>query len=235
MIVFLVTLFSGVEYNYNYSDERDSPLNLLDSLDTGILSQSCSTTYPENLENPNKSVKNHNHIEFHTDDDADLNYVREVLERAGFNENGFHVAWYSSDQPLSPLLFDEVEESWWPHEAECSEENINTVCRHQLLFDLVNEVIIEIYERSFTYYPTELSSSCRVRPMHGRFHDEEVLKSIRESLGLKPELDQTLDDPVTQDYAKDDGWMNLQMESECVALELEDLIFDELLEELICS
>lgn len=206
----------GVEYNYNYSDERDSRLNLLDSLDTGILSQSCSTTYPEN---PNKSVKNHNRVEFHTGDSADLNYVREVLERAGFNENGFHAAWYSSDQPLSPLLLDEVSECWWPHEAEC-------IGRHQLLFDLVNEVILEIYERSFTYYPKELSSSCRVRPMHGRFHDEEVLKSIR--------LDQTVDDPVTQDYAKeDDGWMNLQMESECVALELEDLIFDQLLEEMV--
>lgn len=224
-------LFSVVEYNNNYSNEMESPLNSLDSLDTELLSQPCSTTYAKNLEIPNKILKNYSRTKLLTDIDSDLNYVREVLECAGFDKNGFNMAWYSSDQPLSPLTFDEVEDSRWPHGAECSEENISVLCRHQLLFDLVNEVIIQIYEKSFTYYPKELSSGCRVHTMHGKFHDEEVLKTISKSLVLKPELD----DPVTRDYGQDDGWMNLQMESECVALELEDLIFDELLEELICS
>ncbi|KAK1357278.1 hypothetical protein POM88_050534 [Heracleum sosnowskyi] len=217
--------------NTNNSHERGSPLHSFNSLDADFVSQSCSSeTY---LENP--KTKNQIHTKLQTDDDADLNYAREILKVAGFNKNGFHEEWYLSEQPLSPLIFDEVEESWWPLGSECSQENLILLYHHQLLFDLINEVMLHIYETSFTYYPRALSTSCQVHPLHIANYEEEVLKSLSKHIVLKPELDQQLDDPVPRDLAKADGWMNLQMDSECVALELEDFIFDELLEELICS
>ena len=52
---------------------------------------------------------------------------------------------------------------------------------------------------------------------------------------MKPELDQTLDDVVGRDLAKGKGWMILQEEEEYVALELEEMIMDELLDEFIFS
>lgn len=224
-------LHSGSENAYIHSHERESPLPSFNSLDADFVSQSFSSeTY---LENP--QTKNHIHSRLHTDDDADLNYAREILKVAGFNKNGFHEEWYLSDQPLSPLIFDEVEESWWPLESECSQENLILLYHHQLLFDLINEVMLSVYETSSTYYPRALSTSCKVHPLHSASYEDKVLKSLSKLIVLKPELDQQLDDPLPRDLAKADGWMNLQMDSESVALELEDFIFDELLEELICS
>ena len=49
------------------------------------------------------------------------------------------------------------------------------------------------------------------------------------------ELYLSLDYYVSKDLAKYDGWMNLQFDSECVGLELDDLIFDDLLEEIIST
>ncbi|KAL1827557.1 hypothetical protein ACET3Z_005969 [Daucus carota] len=225
--------FEGCESAYNYSHERESPLHSFNSLDADYVPQSCSSKMYTGKDLKSFRTKNHIHSRLHSDDDADLSYAREILKVAGFNENGFHGEWYSSEQPLSPLIFNEVEESWWPHESECSQANLILLYHHQLLFDLINEVILQIYETSFTYYPRALSTSCQVHPLHSTSHDDEVLKSLTKWIVLKPELDQQLDDPVPRDLAKADGWMNLQMYSECVVLELEDFIFDELLEELI--
>lgn len=221
-----------MEHTSNHPHERESSHKLLNSPDTDFLSQpGC----PENLRNQSKNVKSHVDTQLHEDADADLNYVRDILKVANFNEKGFHGEWYSSEQPLSPLIFDEVEESWWPHESECSQENLILLYHHQLVFDLINEVILKIYETSFTYYPRALLTSCQVNPLRETSNELEVLKHLRKYISLKSEQDQPLDEPVERDLAKaDDGWMNLQADSECMALELDDMIFDELLEELIC-
>ena len=58
---------------------------------------------------------------------------------------------------------------------------------------------------------------------------------ISRTLSSRQGVDQSMDCVVAQDLGKDDGWMNLQLETECVGLELEDIIFDELLEEIFCS
>lgn len=224
-------VLEGSENAYNYSHERESPLHSFNSLDADFVSPWYSSE--AYLENP--KTKNRIHTKLHIDDDADLNYAREILKMADFKKNGFQEEWYSSEQPLSPLIFNEVEESWWPHESECSEENLILLYHHQLLFDLINEVMLHIYETSSTYYPRALSTSCQVHPLHSANYEDKVLKSLSKHIVLKPELDQQLDDPVPRDLAKADGWMNLQMDSECVALELEDFIFDELLKELTCS
>ncbi|KAL8116053.1 hypothetical protein AgCh_022515 [Apium graveolens] len=221
----------GLEQTSNHPHEQESSHNLLINPDMDFLSQpGC----PEKLRNPSKYVKSHVDTHLQEDADADLYYVRDILKAANFNEKGFHGEWYSSEQPLSPMIFDEVEESWWPHESECSQENLLLLYHHQLLFDLINEVILQIYETSFPYYPRALSTSCQVNPLRETSNELEVLKNLHKYIGLKSELDQPLEEPVERDLAKADGWMSLQIDSECVALELDDLIFNELLEELIC-
>lgn len=63
--------------------------------------------------------------------------------------------------------------------------------------------------------------------------NEEVCNNVGTLLRLKPEQE-SIDTIVDQDLKMDDGWMNLQLESACLALELEDMIFNDLLEELRC-
>ncbi|XP_028090654.1 protein TRM32-like [Camellia sinensis] len=204
----------GLEHRCNFADEKES------SVDSQYRS---------------KSVKNHSRIELCTNDNADFNYVSDILECSGFNENGFHGPWYSQDQPLNPLVFDEVEDCW-PHESQHYEEKIYACFHHQLLFDIINEVLLQIYDSSFPYYPKALSSNCRICPMPVRYHVlDEVWARISKTLSLRPGADQSVDHVVSHDLGTDDGWMNLQLESECVALALEDMIFDELLEEVMCS
>ncbi|KAM7527780.1 hypothetical protein LguiB_031190 [Lonicera macranthoides] len=204
----------------------------LDQSDRVFSPDSCSTMYPDILENDKHVFKNCIHDD-QCMDNADFNYVEAILELSGFTENGFGATWHSPDQPLSPAVFEELE-ACWPHKPETSEDNIVGCCHHEHLFDLVNEVLVQIYERSFTYYPKTLSSTCRIQtvPMGNRVL-EEVWQRIIGPPSVGAKIEQSLDSLVSQDFAKDDGWMNLQMESECVGLELEDLIFDELLEEIM--
>ncbi|XP_028058961.1 protein TRM32-like [Camellia sinensis] len=218
--------------------EEDEP-NLGDFWDslTTVIAEKITKVKDRKVDSQyrSKSVKNHSRVELCTNDNADFNYVSDILECSGFNENGFHGPWYSQDQPLNPLVFDEVEDCW-PHESQHYEEKIYACFHHQLLFDIINEVLLQIYDSSFPYYPKALSSNCRICPMPVRYHVlDEVWARISKTLSLRPRVDQSVDHVVSHDLGTDDGWMNLQLESECVALALEDMIFDELLEEVMCS
>ncbi|RVW87358.1 Protein TRM32 [Vitis vinifera] len=166
---------------------------------------------------------------------AEFNYVRDVLELSGIIRNELLETWHSIDKLVDPSVFEEVE-GCLPLEPECSGNEEDGSCSHLLLFDLINEVLMEIYERSLTYCPRHLSSLSHIRPMPVGYHVlEEVWANISWYFSWEPDPDQTLDYVVSRDLAKGDGWMNLQFEAECLGLELEDWIFDDLLDELLCT
>lgn len=177
-------------------------------------------------------AKADHHIKSYRKENADLFYVRDILEHSGFSSNFFKTTWYSQAQVLNPSVVRELE-SLWHEEHECCLGDFDFCCHHQLLFDLVNEVLVQMYDRSFTYYPKALSYSCRIRSMLENRIFEEVCNNVDAFLRMKPEQE-SIDAIVDQDLKTDDGWMNLQLESECSALELEDMIFNDLLEELRC-
>lgn len=177
-------------------------------------------------------AKADHHSKSYRKENADLFYVRDILEHSGFSSNFFKTTWYSQAQVFNPSVVRELE-SLWHQEQECCVEDFDFCCHHQLVFDLVNEVLVQMYERSFTYYPKALSYSCRLRPLLEYRMIEEVCNNVGTLLRLKPEQE-SIDAIVDRDLEKDDGWMNLQLESECSALELDDMIFNDLLEELIC-
>ncbi|CAK9188283.1 unnamed protein product [Ilex paraguariensis] len=231
-----ISVSEGLDFGCNFLEEKELPLNSKKKSGTDFLSRSDTiVNLDESFEHAKKISMNYRHIELHSKEDAHLMYVRHVLERSGIIGNGLLGTWNSSDQALDPSVFEEVE-ACWSIEPECSGEDMCSSCYRNNIFDLVNEVLLQVFDRSFTYYPKSLSSTCRVHSMPMGHHIlEEVWASIGKSLTLKPELDQTMDCIVARNLAKDDGWMNLQLESEWVALELEDIIFDELLEEIISS
>ncbi|KAJ4977810.1 hypothetical protein NE237_008590 [Protea cynaroides] len=186
-----------------------------------------STTEIENVKIQSKHfVSDLPHIQVDKKDEADFNYVRDVLKIAGFSGNEKLRTWYLPDQPIDPSLFEEL---------DCSrQEAAGSSCDQQLLFDIVNEVLVDIYERSFMYWPRPLSNKLNIRPMPMGIHVlEDVWTSISWFLRYQPEPDLSLDYIVSRDLAKADGWMNLQFESECAGLMLEEWIWDELLEEVI--
>ncbi|KAF2288682.1 hypothetical protein GH714_010417 [Hevea brasiliensis] len=165
---------------------------------------------------------------------AEFDYVRDILEISGFSGTELLGTWHSNNQPMDPCLFEEMEEDCMVLDPECSGNVEGYRCNHLLLFDLINEVLMEIYAKSYTYYPRPLSALSHIRPMPvGQHVLEEVWANMSWYLSSIPEADQLLDHIVSGDLAKSDGWMNLQFDSECAGLEVEDLIFDDLLEEVI--
>ncbi|KAI7746513.1 hypothetical protein M8C21_026251 [Ambrosia artemisiifolia] len=175
-------------------------------------------------------------------DNAEFQYVKQVLEKSGFLKNALLGEWYSSYQPIDPMLFEEIETSFLQtklldeldlmKDEEVVQKIIND--HHLLLFDLINEALLEIHNRTYTYCPHPLTYRSKMRPMPvGCRVLEQVWDFVNMYLSLKPELQTSLDDVVSHDLAKGSGWMNLQADAEFVGIELEELLVDDLLDELV--
>ncbi|OVA05912.1 Protein of unknown function DUF3741 [Macleaya cordata] len=218
-------------------DEPESSCNGQDQSGLGSPSVAGRTTVLENLRIQSKNFDS-DYLQVQVDgkDQDNFNYVKDVLTLSGFTGNKYLENWHSPDQPLDPSLFEEME-CLSPYKAYCAEgETSISYYDHQLLFDTINEVLLEIYQRSFTYWPWPLSCNTSGRPIPFEHHVlEEVWTSISWYLSSQPEEDPSLDYVVARDLSKVDGWMNLQVDSECVGLELEELILNDLLEEVIYS
>ncbi|MED6151623.1 hypothetical protein PIB30_084248 [Stylosanthes scabra] len=183
-------------------------------------------------------------VEVDPSHESAFNYVRKVLELSGLTSSSDESLemWYSDNQPVNPSVYEELEGCLLLDPADCYGDN-NIIdkgddghyyCNHLLLFDIVNEGLLEIFGRSYSYYPRSLSSLSHVHPLPvGEDVVRKVWAVISWYLRSTSEPYPTLDYYVSRDLAKDDGWMNLQFDSECVALELDDLIFDDLLDEII--
>lgn len=164
---------------------------------------------------------------------SEFNYVRDVLELSGFSGNEILGKWHSAEQPVDPSVFEEVE-GCLIDQPDYSGYEEGGFCNHLLLFDLINEVLLDIYERSFSYWQKPLTFQSHTHRMPFGYHVlEEVWADISWYLNWRPAIFLTFDDAVRRDLAKVDGWMNLQFDAEFVGLEMESLIFDDLLMELI--
>ncbi|GAU34860.1 hypothetical protein TSUD_19400 [Trifolium subterraneum] len=175
-------------------------------------------------------------MEIDTNNEAAYNYVKKVLELSGFTSNESLGTWYSDNQPLDPSVYEELE-GCLLLDPDCSGNcDEGGHCNHLLLFDIINEGLLEIFGRSYNYYPRPLSSLSYVHPLPNGGDNvlHKVWKLISWYLNSAPkEAYTSLDYYVAKDLAKYDGWMNLQFDSECAGLEIDDLIFDDLLEEII--
>ncbi|KAI7732086.1 hypothetical protein M8C21_031365 [Ambrosia artemisiifolia] len=220
------------ENNYQISKEitEESPV-LVTKYDTPDEVQ-VSKGYQEIIEKEIKAVNNKKQMDSSKKDD-DFTYVKKILERSGFIKNGFQQAWYSTNHPLDPFVFQEIE-SHYVHDPERFAEEVFELSHRLLIFDLVDEVLLTMYERLCTYYPKKLSSYCHISPVPtGSLVLDEVWNNVRRFLNFEHDINESLNDIVSRDLKSDDGWMNLQLDSECVGLDLEDLILDEVIEEMV--
>ncbi|KAK1392575.1 hypothetical protein POM88_011631 [Heracleum sosnowskyi] len=164
---------------------------------------------------------------------SEFNYVKDILELSGFTGNKFLGTWNSTGQPVDPSVFEEVEGCPLT-ELDISE--YEEVCSYNrlLMFDLINEVLIEIHNRSSSYFPVHLTCRSHISPMPVGYHVlGEVWTNMKWHLSWRPECYQSLDDAVGRDLDRGDGWMNLQFDAECVGLEIEDMVFDDLIDEML--
>nr|GME17507.1 protein TRM32-like [Ipomoea batatas] len=163
-----------------------------------------------------------------------FDYVKDVLELSGFSGIELLENWQAAQLPLNPSLFEEVEGCLLA-QPDCTGNEAGGTCDHLLLFDLINHVLLEMYERSFSYWPHPLTCYSRIRRMPVGYRVlEEVWASINWLLSWFHEHQlSVIDDAVSHDLSRGNNWMNLQFDAECAGLELEELILDDLLDELV--
>ncbi|OAY84737.1 Protein TRM32 [Ananas comosus] len=172
------------------------------------------------------------HIQVNEKDEADFQYVKSILKISGFSTSEILGDWYSPDQPVDPLHFEEAENS--PREHDNYVDDDDSLLNHMLLFDLINEILLEIYDSSFVTFPQFSGFCSRIRPMPTGYQVlKEVWANISRYLSSQLQIDQAVENVVAQDFVRNDGWMNLRFDSEYVGLELEDLILDDLIDNVV--
>lgn len=151
----------------------------------------------------------------------EFEYVKTVMEASGFGYGEFIGRWHSSDQPLPPSLFDEIEAS----SAHLSNNR-------KLLFDCINEVLVEVYDQFFSCSPWISFVKTNIRPAPvGKHVIEEVWQGI--DWNLLPQSPRALEQIMGKDMAKAGAWMDLPFDVECVGIEMGEEILEKIMEETI--
>lgn len=169
------------------------------------------------------------HIPVEEKDESAFNYVSDILRKSGLTTGGAEeFLWHS---PLEQLMF---------KDAEAGQDGAaafdTTPLDRQLMLDVMNEALLEIYESSVARSTTKFTSTGpRIRPVPTGEHVlEEVWARISWYLADSENYSSNpLDNVVARDFARGDGWMDLHWDMESVGLEVEDWILDELIDEVL--
>jgi hypothetical protein len=151
-------------------------------------------------------------------------YINAVIHAAGLTQDQLLMKCLSSNKILDPLLFDQVEFF------------SNMLCHEQkLLFDCINEVLMEVCWHYFGVSPLVSFVNSSIRPTPNM---KKIILKVWEGvcwhvLPLPPP--HTLEQIVTKDMARNGTWMDLRLDAEIVSFEMGDTILAELMEDTILS
>ncbi|KAF2315303.1 hypothetical protein GH714_038768 [Hevea brasiliensis] len=158
------------------------------------------------------------------DKESIFEYVKAVLQASGENWDEFYIMSNSCDPLLDPSIFDEV----WSFPNQLSYDR-------KLIFDCINEVLMEVYGRYFGC-PLGLSfAKPTIRPAPDM---ENAIREVWEGVYwylLPLPLPRTLEQIVKKDMAKTGTWMDLRYDSETIIIEIGEAIFKDLVEETTLS
>lgn len=151
-------------------------------------------------------------------------YINAVIHAAGLTQDQLLMKCLSSDKILDPSLFDQVE---FFSNMRCHEQ--------KLLFDCINEVLMEVCWHYFGVSPWVSFVNSSIRPTPNM---KKVILKVWEGvcwhvLPLPPP--HTLEQIVGKDMARNGTWMDLRLDAEIVGFEMGDTILAELMEDTILS
>lgn len=153
------------------------------------------------------------------DEQARFDYVEVVLEASGLT-NEFSERWNLEDQLLEPSLFDAIGIFFCFLQDD-----------PKLLFDCINEVLVEIQERFLKCTPWMSFIKQNILPVPRR---ESLIQEV--SKGLESHLQilvpNTLDQLVRKDL-EGRSWMDLRFEAEKITSEICDIILNDLMKESV--
>ncbi|KAL0426002.1 UNVERIFIED_CONTAM: protein TRM32 [Sesamum radiatum] len=214
--------------------ERPSPVSVLEPLFTDDdISPGSSVSQPVQ----NEIEPRHIHFEEQSsfandqgiclrisleDEESAFEYVEAVLLGSGLNWDEFLLRWLSLDEILDSSLFDEV-------------ELFSSRPRHdqKLLFDSANEVLKEVCESYFGCFIGISHVNRNTRPVpKGMDLIQEIWRLVEMHLS-QCQQPHSLDQLVKRDLARSGKWMNLQSDIKLIGLEIEETIFNELVDTVL--
>ncbi|KAL2958533.1 hypothetical protein AAZX31_18G214000 [Glycine max] len=151
-------------------------------------------------------------------------YIKAVLHASCLTTDQLLMKCLSSDKILDPSLFDQVELF------------SNLLCNNQkLLFDSINEVLMEICQHYFGASPwvSFVNPSTRLTPSMKRVTLKVWEGVCWHMLPLPPP--RTLEQIVRKDMARRGTWMDLGLDTETIGFEMGEAILAELMEDTILS
>lgn len=152
-----------------------------------------------------------------------LLYVTSVLRACGLNWNELYLKSQLSDQLLEPSLYGEVD----------------FFCNHpqydqNLVFDCINEVLLEVIDHYFRFCPRLSFTKPIIRPIPSlKDAIREVWELVRWHLLLPMPLPRSLDQIVRKDMAKGGNWMDLRPDTESIGFEMGDEILDDVIDDYV--
>ncbi|KAL2525028.1 Protein of unknown function (DUF3741) [Abeliophyllum distichum] len=154
--------------------------------------------------------------------DSISGYVHSVLKASRVCWNDLSMIRAIPEQLLHASVFDEVE--FLPTESRCDPK---------LLFDHMNEVLLEIYQRQISSSPwlSFIKPEIRSVPLEDRVF-EEVTKNVK--FHLLPHLGPiTLDLLTRRDLEKSGSWLDLRLDTEDIAIHISEDILEESVVDII--
>ncbi|KAK6920114.1 protein of unknown function DUF3741, partial [Dillenia turbinata] len=158
------------------------------------------------------------------DKESTFEYVKEVLQGSGLSFDELCMIPLSSDDLLDPALYDDIE--FFPDKI---------IHNKKLLFDCINEVLLEVHELYFGSSPWVSYVKPIIQPIT---KDEDVLRKVWEGIRwhfLPWQPPRTLELIIAKDMAKNGTWMDLRFEVEGTCIEIGEAIFEDLVADTILS
>lgn len=147
-------------------------------------------------------------------------YIRALLEASGLTSNELSERWLLADQLLDSSLFDQVEPSSFPPEAD-----------EKLLFDCINEVLVEIQERFYICSSNLPFIRSTIRPAPS---GEKLIKEVTKAIEwrIRAHSPNSVDEIIKTDLDKEE-WIQLRLATGNIVIDIWCTILDDLLEETL--
>ncbi|GAB4858677.1 hypothetical protein Ancab_010149 [Ancistrocladus abbreviatus] len=171
-----------------------------------------------------------------TSGQAEFLYVTRILKRTGIDRATpvSFITWFSPSHPLNPSIFDDLEYFYYSANTSCaivdtSLEQLSLPCNRKLLFDLVDEMLVDI-----------------LKPNHKNFkiwdgqqiYGHQLVKLLCTRIGSFPSANcqvlQEIDAVVERDLPKleQESRVTIQEESEAIVMAIERDILDSLVQDM---
>ncbi|KAL2514444.1 hypothetical protein Fot_28415 [Forsythia ovata] len=159
-------------------------------------------------------------------EDWKASYVLNVLINSDFEEsdlNMFRTTWYSSECPLSPWLFDDLEKKY-------NDEMTGLRDERRLLFDRINSALLEVFQQHVDLYPWVMP---KIKRADSTCQKQVVRDACKKLLtGLDCEAYGDVQERILD---REMQWLEFKGEIDAIGNEMETLLIDELIAEFLCS